>query len=260
MQRKMNTCLRPHLEKHEQKTVRESKRDKDGFTTVKQQADVSHERGDGADTSAQPTCADKLLLLHLGHVVPPQVRRGHALRVKTQTGALSQPLRQPGHVAVTLQVVGVQATGGRKEGEEGMWREQVGGSGGGGGGGGIIDLRMGETGAGREEEGETRAQIDQSIVQTGRDERNASPLGGCVANTRRCHLQGPELRHVVETGHRQSADVVVVEGAEERKERKTQGRIDSLDSSAVTRLLNTDTEKRLSQQRRAWKWTPLSVI
>ncbi len=65
----------------------------------------------------RPTCADKLFLLHLSHVVPPQVRRGHALRVKTQTGALAQPLRQPGHVAVTLQVVGVQATG---EGEEGM--------------------------------------------------------------------------------------------------------------------------------------------
>lgn len=55
----------------------------------------------------------------------PQVWRGHALRVKTQSGALSQPLRQPGHVAVTLQVVGVQATVGgggeeeEKEGEEG---------------------------------------------------------------------------------------------------------------------------------------------
>lgn len=67
----------------------------------------------------QPTCADKLFLLHLSHVVPPQVRRGHALRVKTQTGALAQPLRQPGHVAVTLQVVGVQATG---EGEGGGMR------------------------------------------------------------------------------------------------------------------------------------------
>lgn len=64
-----------------------------------------------AITATQPTCADKLLLLHLGHVVPPQVWRGHALSIETQTGALSQPLRQPGHVAVTLQVVGVQATG-----------------------------------------------------------------------------------------------------------------------------------------------------
>lgn len=58
-----------------------------------------------------PTCADELLLLHLSHIVSPQVRGGHALSVETQAGALSQPLRQPGHVAVTLQVVGVQATG-----------------------------------------------------------------------------------------------------------------------------------------------------
>lgn len=36
-----------------------------------------------------------------------------------------------------------------------------------------------------------------------------------------CHLQGPKLRHVVETGHRKTADVVVVEGAEEREEQKT---------------------------------------
>lgn len=33
-----------------------------------------------------------------------------------------------------------------------------------------------------------------------------------------CHLQGPELGHVVETGHGQTADVVVVEGAEEDEE------------------------------------------
>lgn len=32
------------------------------------------------------------------------------------------------------------------------------------------------------------------------------------------HLQGPELGHVVETGHGQSANVVVVEGAEEGEE------------------------------------------
>lgn len=78
----------------------------------------------------------------------PQVWRGHALRVETQAGALSQPLRKPGHVAVTLQVVGVQATvgGGEEEeeqveegkeerGEADRWGEQVGGE--------IIDLRMG---------------------------------------------------------------------------------------------------------------------
>lgn len=42
---------------------------------------------------------------------------------------------------------------------------------------------------------------------------------------------------MVETGHRQSADVVVVEGAEERKEQKTQHHIDSLASSEITELL-----------------------
>ncbi len=56
---------------------------------------------------------------------------------------------------------------------------------------------------------------------------------------------------MVETGHRQSADVVVVEGAEERKEQKTQHHIDSLASSVLTGLLCT--EKRLSQQSRVWK-------
>lgn len=79
-----------------------------------------------ATAATQPTCAGKLLLLHLGHVVPPQVRRGHALSVETQTGALSQPLRQPGHVAVTLQVVGVQATG------RGDWQR---------GGGGMLSMK-----------------------------------------------------------------------------------------------------------------------
>lgn len=61
------------------------------------------------NVEGRPTCADKLLLLHLGHIVSPQVRRGHALSVKAQTGALSQPLGQPGYMTVALQVVGVQA-------------------------------------------------------------------------------------------------------------------------------------------------------
>ena len=93
----------------------------------------------------------------------------------------------------------------------------------------------GETEAGWVEEGEVRVQIDQSIVQTATDERNSSPpRPQCVPRSRRCHLQGPELRHVVETGHRQSADVVVVEGAGEREERETQQQTDSLDSSRLS--------------------------
>lgn len=39
----------------------------------------------------------------------------------------------------------------------------------------------------------------------------------CRPNVTWHHLQGPELRHVVEAGHRQSADVVIVQGAEEKR-------------------------------------------
>lgn len=46
----------------------------------------------------------------------PQVWRRHALSVEAQTGALSEPIGQPGHVAVALQVVGVQATERKEEG------------------------------------------------------------------------------------------------------------------------------------------------
>ena len=173
----------------------------------------------------------------------PQVWRGHALRVETQAGALSQPLRKPGHVAVTLQVVGVQATvgGGEEEEEEEQVEEGKEERGGGGRQVGRTGWRRnnrfedGETEAGWVEEGEVRVQIDQSIVQTATDERNSSPpRPQCVPRSRRCHLQGPELRHVVETGHRQSADVVVVEGAGEREERETQQQTDSLDSSRLS--------------------------
>lgn len=52
----------------------------------------------------------------------PQVWRGHALSVEAQTGALSQPLRQPSDVTVTLQVVGVQTA---EEEEEGWgWTDE----------------------------------------------------------------------------------------------------------------------------------------
>lgn len=39
----------------------------------------------------------------------------------------------------------------------------------------------------------------------------------CRPNVMWHHLQGPELRHVVEAAHRQSADVVIVQGAEEKR-------------------------------------------
>lgn len=64
------------------------------------------------------------------------------------------------------------------------------------------------------------ASTHQSICYTnghGWEESFPSGQRG-VPNTQRCHLQGPELWHVVETGHRQSADVVIVQGAKEESE------------------------------------------
>lgn len=53
-----------------------------------------------------------------------------------------------------------------------------------------------------------RRQIAESSVDTRKTERKKKN-----DTITRCHLQGPELGHVVETGHGQPADVVVVEGA-----------------------------------------------
>lgn len=44
----------------------------------------------------------------------PQVGGAHALGVEAHSGPLTQPVRQPGQVAVAIQVVGMEAT----EGEE----------------------------------------------------------------------------------------------------------------------------------------------
>lgn len=156
--------------------MRESRRDKakDGFATAKQRAEGSHKTDSKANRWTRPTCAHKLLLLHLGHVVPPQVRRGHALRVKTQPGALSQPLWQPGYVAVTLQVVGVQAA----EGQRRRWarQEQVGGR------TEIRGVMTGEAGAGWVEgrERELQVRINQSVTQMDTDGKNPSPQGSEV--------------------------------------------------------------------------------
>lgn len=142
--------------------------------------------------TTRPTCASKLLLLHLSHVVPPQVGRSHALSVKTQAGALTQPLRQPGYMAITLQVVGMQAT------EGGMKEEK---------------RQVARTDGGRERRNDVwLIKLYKMAWMRGR------LLLSLLDTLTRCHLQGPELRHVVETGHRQSTDVVIVEGAEERKE------------------------------------------
>lgn len=160
-------------------------------------------------TRSQPTCAHKLLLLHLSHIVPPQVRRRHALRVETQAGALSQPLGEPGDMAVTLQVVGVQAAGqgggdgecltdgeGRgNKGDESRWGKRKWNG---------FDGGENKSGGGRRRES-TDQSIDWRINSLS---RNVDQM--CF------HLQSPEFWHVIKAGHRQTADVVVIEGAEKQ--------------------------------------------
>lgn len=60
--------------------------------------------------SVSLTAADKLPLLDLGHVVPPEVGWPHALGVEADPGPLPQPVRQPSQVAITVEVVGVKTT------------------------------------------------------------------------------------------------------------------------------------------------------
>lgn len=57
------------------------------------------------------TWAHVLLLLHVRHVEAPQVHRGHAECELANGPSLSQPIREPGQVAVAVQVVGVEAPG-----------------------------------------------------------------------------------------------------------------------------------------------------
>lgn len=47
------------------------------------------------------TCTRKLFLLNLSNVVAPQGGRGHTLCVEAKAGPLSQPIREPGHMAIT---------------------------------------------------------------------------------------------------------------------------------------------------------------
>lgn len=64
------------------------------------------------------TWAHVLLLLHVRHVEAPQVHRGHAECELADGPSLSQPIREPGQVAVAVQVVGVEAPGrGRDRGK-----------------------------------------------------------------------------------------------------------------------------------------------
>jgi len=60
--------------------------------------------------SASLTAADKLPFLDLSYVVSPEVGRPHALGVEADSWTLPQPVREPGQVAVAVEVVGVKTT------------------------------------------------------------------------------------------------------------------------------------------------------
>lgn len=59
------------------------------------------------------TGAAELILLDLSHVEAAELGWSRALGEEPDSGALAQPLREPGQVAVAEEVVGVQAAAGR---------------------------------------------------------------------------------------------------------------------------------------------------
>lgn len=62
-------------------------------------------------TCVSRTCADEFAFLHVGDVEASHVGGRHALSEGGQAPSLAQPIREPRQVAVTVQVVGVQAAG-----------------------------------------------------------------------------------------------------------------------------------------------------
>lgn len=54
------------------------------------------------------TIADKILLLHIWDIEAPHVGGGHALGEGSQAPPGSEPIREPGQVTVTVEIVGVQ--------------------------------------------------------------------------------------------------------------------------------------------------------
>lgn len=56
----------------------------------------------------QLTITDKILLLHIWDIEAPHVGGGHALGEGSQALPGSEPIRKPGQVTVTVEVVGVQ--------------------------------------------------------------------------------------------------------------------------------------------------------
>ena len=78
-------------------------------------AEVSSQVGERQDgRGGQPrhlTWAHVLLLLHVCHVEAPQVHGSHAESELADGPPLPEPVREPGQVAVTVQLVGVEAPG-----------------------------------------------------------------------------------------------------------------------------------------------------
>lgn len=56
------------------------------------------------------TTADKFPFLNLSYIMAPQVGRPHTLSVEAHPRPLAQPVREPGQVAVTIQVVRMEST------------------------------------------------------------------------------------------------------------------------------------------------------
>lgn len=80
------------------------------------------------------TCAGEVFLLDIRDVEAPHVGRRHALGEEGQATPLPQPVRQPGQVAVAVQIVRVQTPakgGAEREGtavvSAGCWLQRVGG-------------------------------------------------------------------------------------------------------------------------------------
>lgn len=70
------------------------------------------------------TWAHVLFLLHIRHVEAPQVHRSHAECELANRPSLPQPIREPGQVTVTVQMVGMEAAGmGRGRGKTVSQRE-----------------------------------------------------------------------------------------------------------------------------------------
>lgn len=65
----------------------------------------------------QLTIADKIFLLHIWDVEAPHVGGGHALGEGSQAPPGSEPIREPGQLTVTVEVVGVQTA-------EVRWRKE----------------------------------------------------------------------------------------------------------------------------------------